>query len=393
MTNSDGLKQRVYQILESGHTDDRLSRFVGRAIITLVVLNVLAAIVGTIEPLYQRNRAWFWAFEVFSVLCFTAEYLCRLWASSEDPSPPGLGPGIRRLRFAMRPYGIFDLLAILPFYLALFMPVPDALGVRLLRLLRILKLARYSPALDTLWRVLVEERRALAAAFLIMASLLIFGSAAVFFVERQAQPEAFGSIPAAMWWALSTITTVGYGDIVPVTDPGRVIGAMVMVLGVGMFALPIGIIASGFSKEIHRRDFMVTWGMVARVPLFSELDAFALSRIANLLRARAVPADTALFHRGDEPDGMYLIASGKVEVGNGGMQPIPLGAGDFFGEMGLLQDAPRMATVRTVSPCRLLVLERQDFKNLMAEDSDLRDAIARVAEQRMGDRPSRPAEP
>ena len=164
----------------------------------------------------------------------------------------------------------------------------------------------------------------LAAALLIMSSLLIFAAAAVFFVEREAQPEAFGSVPAAMWWALATITTVGYGDSVPVTDLGRIIGSLVMVFGVGMFALPIGIIASGFSKEIRRRDFMVTWGMVARVPLFSGLDAFALSRIANLLKARAVPADTVLFHRGDDPDGMYFIAAGKAEVTNGGMQPIAL---------------------------------------------------------------------
>ena len=386
------LKRRLFEVLEAGSAGDRLSVAVDWLLVTLILANVAAVVAQTVEPIGTRHHNAFLIFDAVSVAIFTVEYAARLWVCTEHFSVAGRGPLEARLRYAVSPFALIDLVAIAPFYLALFLPILDLRALRIFRLLRLLKLARYSPALATLWRVLCDERRALAAALLIMLGLLVVSATAMYHAERNAQPEAFGSIPAAMWWALATLTTVGYGDVVPATDLGRAIGGLVMLFGLGMFALPIGIIASGFSKEIRRRDFMVTWGMVARVPLFSGLDAFALSRIANLLKARAVPADTVLFHRGDDPDGMYFIAAGKAEVTNGGMQPIALSEGDFFGEMGLLHDAPRMASVRTATACRLLVLERRDFKNLVAEDSSLGETIAEVAERRMAGEPEKPAE-
>ena len=361
MPTSQTLRNKLFDILEAARPDDRLGRFIEWFIIALILANVAAAIVATVEPIYQRYRAEFWAFELFSVAVFTVEYLCRLWVSAEDPLYARSGALKARLHFAVSPYGLIDVVAILPFYLSLLMPVADLRFLRMFRLLRLLKLVRYSPALGTLWRVLVEERRALAAAFLIMILLLIVASTAIYYVERHVQPDAFGSIPSAMWWAITTLTTVGFGDVVPV-----------------------GIIASGFSNEIHRKDFVVTWGMVAGVPLFAGLDTLAISRIATLLRARLVPPDTTVFHQGDPPDGMYFIASGEVEISSQGTEPVRLGESNFFGEIGLLKDVPRTATVRTVTPCRLLVLDSQDFKELLQADAEVREVISKVVEERLG---------
>ena len=187
---------------------------------------------------------------------------------------------------------IIDLLAILPWYVYLFVPFDlRALRVlRLFRLFRLLKLLRYSPALQTLKRVVAHEYRALLGALLLMMMLMLFSAAIIYFLERGAQPDKFGSIPAAAWWALATLTTVGYGDIVPITPLGKVFGGIVMLLGLGMFALPIAILATGFSQESARHEFVVTWSMVARVPLFSTLDAAEVAEVTKLLYTRLVPA-------------------------------------------------------------------------------------------------------
>ncbi|MDH3475148.1 MAG: cyclic nucleotide-gated ion channel/potassium channel family protein [Rhodospirillales bacterium] len=376
------LRHRLFQVLEAGHPGDRLSQVFDAAMVLLILANVAAVIAETVGALQARYGAAFWAFEVVSVAVFTAEYLARLWVATEHPSLARHGAFGGRLRGACGPFMLIDLLAILPFYLALLFPILDLRVLRVFRLLRLLKLARYSPALATLWRVLVDERRALGAALIIMMGLLTLSATAIYHVERAAQPEAFGSIPSAMWWAIATLTTVGYGDVTPVTPLGRAIGGLVMLFGLAMFALPIAIVASGFAGEIHRRDFVVTWGMVARVPLFAKLDALSVSRITNLLHARVIQPGTVILRRGDEPKAMYFIASGEVEV------ELPLGHrrlgdGDFFGEMALLRHGRRLATVRAVSRCRLLVLDADDFHELLAADGDLRQAVSTVAEERL----------
>ncbi len=374
-------KQRLFRILEAGHPGDRLSLAFDWAMIALILANVAAVVAETVVSLRARYEAEFWTFEVVSVAIFTVEYVARLWVCDEHLSLARRGPLGARLRFAASPYALIDLIAILPFYLVLLLPSADLRILRVFRLLRLLKLTRYSPALATLWRVLVDERRALAAALLIMLGLMLLSATAMYHAERAVQPEVFGSIPAAMWWALATLTTVGYGDVVPLTDYGRLIGGLVMILGLAMFALPIGIVASGFASEIHRRDFVVTWGMVARVPLFAKLDALSVSRITNLLRARLVPPGTVIMRRGEAAEAMYFIASGEVEV-DVPSKPVRLSDGDFFGEIALLRRTARMATVRAVTRCRLLVLESDAFNELIEADGDLREAITAVAEER-----------
>lgn len=381
---AESLKRRVFRMLEAASPDDRLGLLCDWVMIALILANVAAAVAETVAVLSARYGGAFRAFEIFSVAVFTIEYAARLWVCTEHISLKDYGPIKARLRFAVGPFAVIDLIAILPFYLALFLPAADLRVLRVFRLLRLFKLARYSPALATLWRVLVDERRALAAALIIMLGLLTLSATAMYYAERAAQPAVFGSIPSAMWWALATLTTVGYGDVVPVTTLGRAIGGLVMIFGLGMFALPIGIIASGFASEIRRRDFVVTWGLVARVPIFAKLDALSVSRITNLLRARVVQPGTTIMHQGDVADAMYFIASGEVEIAiEGAHEPVNLSDGDFFGEIALLRHSERSATARALTRCRLLVLEVDDFNELMAADADLRAAISAVAERRL----------
>jgi len=378
---TQGLKRRVYQVLEVAHPDDRLSRIIDRSLIALIVANVLAVVIETVEPIHARYEAAFWAFEVASVAIFTVEYLLRLWVCNEHLSLARDGPIEARMKFAVTPFALIDLAAILPFYLALIMPFADLRLLRIFRLLRLMKLVRYSPALTTLGRVLHNERRALVGALLIMAAMLLVASTTIYYIERHVSPDDFGSIPESMWWALATLTTVGYGDVVPATPLGKIVGGFVMIFGLGMFALPIGILASGFASEIHRRDFVVSWSMIARVPLFARLDGLSVSRITNLLQARVVEPDTVIFHKGDPADAMFFIATGEARV-EIEPEPVLLGDGDFFGEFALLNDVPRGATVRAVTQCRLLVLDCDDFRGLLAIDENMRQIIDEVVEQR-----------
>ena len=287
-----------------------------------------------------------------------------------------------RIRFAMSGYALIDLAAILPFYLAILFPgFVDLRMLRLFRLLRLLKLIRYSPALSTLSRAVASERRALLACLLIMACLLMMSATAMYHVERTAQPEVFGSIPQAMWWAMAALTTVGFGDVVPITAAGKILGALVMMFGVGIFALPIGVMAHGFANEIHRHDFVVTWGMVAQLPLFRHLDPATIGYFARQFRARTVPAGAYVLREGRFGECMYFIASGEVEVSREN-QRVHLDEGDYFGELALLDHHQRTATVKALTHCRLLELEIHDFNDLLQSDTALRDELLKVAEQR-----------
>lgn len=244
------LRDEVYEILERPSRAHKLSWIIEIALIVLIILNVIAVALETVQSIYEAHRHLFLAFDIFSVIVFTIEYVTRVWAS--PAGQPDLPSWKARLRYMRTPMAVIDLAAILPFYLSLILPI-DLRVLRMLRLLRIYKLARYSPALQILVRVIREEAGALIAAFSILSMLLVLTASGAYLVEHKAQPEAFGSVPAAMWWAIVTLTTVGYGDVTPITTAGRVFGAMVTVLGVGMAALPAGIIASGLGDHLHRR--------------------------------------------------------------------------------------------------------------------------------------------
>jgi voltage-gated potassium channel len=223
----------------------------------LIVASVIAVVLESIDALGVPYRACFYWFEIVTVSLFTVEYLLRIWSSVENPefaSQSGGATGIR-LRYGFSFHAIIDLVAILPFYLlavGLFGGA-DLRLLRAVRLLRILKLTRYSAALNMLIATLLENSRSLAAAFFILITVMILAASGIYYFEKAAQPVDFGSIPAAMWWSFSTLTTVGYGDVTPVTVGGKVFGALITVVGLGMVALPAGIIASGFAQQLKVR--------------------------------------------------------------------------------------------------------------------------------------------
>jgi voltage-gated potassium channel len=204
----------------------------------------------------------------------------------------------------------------------------------------------------------------------------------MYLLERGTQPEIFSSLPRSLWWGIVTMATVGYGDMTPETVLGRIFGGFVMLLGIAMFAVPTGILATGFATEFRRRDFVVTWQAVARVPLFAGLDASHISEIARLLRAQTVPARQTIVRFGEAADAMFIIMQGEVEV-EVTPQPVRLGQGQIFGEIGLIHDVSRTATVTSVTECRLLSLEANDFRRLMNRYSSLRDKVMAVAEKRL----------
>jgi len=248
-------KRRTYQILDVAKANDPLSRAFDLFIIGLIVLNVLALMLATVSALNIRFGKGFRIFEIASVAIFTVEYALRIWSCTTNPR--FARPVAGRFRYAFSGFLLIDLLAILPFYLTLAFPAAPILDLRflritrLMRIFRILKLGRYSESMQTLGRVLRKKKEELGAAVFVVFLLLVMASSLMYYAENEAQPDVFSSIPAAMWWGTATLTTVGYGDVVPKTPLGKALGMIVSILGIGLFALPAGIVGSGFISEVQ----------------------------------------------------------------------------------------------------------------------------------------------
>jgi voltage-gated potassium channel len=281
---------------------------------------------------------------------------------------------------------VIDFLSIAPAYIALFIPFVDLRFLRLIRLLRLLKIARYSPALSTLAQVLAEERRALYGTVLLLLCAMVFAAAAMHVVEGNdpTANAAFKTMPGSMYWAITTLTTVGYGDITPTSAIGRFIAGITMIVGLGLFALPVGIVATGFVNSIHRRDFVVTFGMLSRVPLFRGIDAQIIGELMVMLRARAVSAGTIISATGARADAMYFVVSGEVEA-NLANRRIRFRTGDFFGELALLEETMRAATVVAIEASRVLTLSVDDFNHLLTKHPGLMRRIHKMAAARAED--------
>jgi voltage-gated potassium channel len=215
-----------------------------------------------------------------------------------------------------------------------------------------------------------------------MLVLLLFASTLIYFLEREAQPEKFGSIPSAAWWSIATLTTVGYGDTVPVTPWGRVLGGIVMLIGVGMFALPIAIIATGFSLESARHQFVATWSMVARLPLFSAMSESEIAELTKLLYTRTYAPGVPIARAGDTGGAMYLIENGEATVSLGGGKCAPRKEGDFFGEMALLERRRHKHDVIAKTKCQVLVLDAQALSRLTRRHPEILDYLRQVARER-----------
>ena len=245
-------KHRIYEIMERAEQGDRVSRIFDTFIVGLIGLNVVMVIVETVDAIEVSYGRFFQAFESFSVIVFTLEYVLRLWSCTADPEFRSALFG--RLRFAATGFALIDLLTIAPFYLQLFVRLdPSLVGAfRLFRLFRLFKMGRYIRSIRVLGSVLREKRQEMYLVVTVLVIVLVMISSLMFYVEHEAQPEAFSSIPASMWWGMVTLTTIGYGDVFPVTMLGKFFGILVAMLGIGMFALPAGILSGGFIEAIAR---------------------------------------------------------------------------------------------------------------------------------------------
>lgn len=250
------IKETFFSILENKSKNTRLgwlTRIVNYLIVVLVVLNVLAVIFQTEKSLAVNYKPFFIGLEFISAFFFTVEYLLRVWVSNLHRSyhKPFWG----RVKYILTPMAIIDLLSILPFYFLFFTAIDFRFIsiLRFFRILRIFKLRRYSHALNTVWQVIVDKKEELIINFVTILVLLVISSCFMYYIEHDVQPNAFSSIPATMWWSVSTLTTVGYGDIVPITTFGKLLSACIAMLGIAMFALPAALLSSGFTEQIKNQ--------------------------------------------------------------------------------------------------------------------------------------------
>jgi voltage-gated potassium channel len=346
----------------------------------MVVAGIAVMLADTVEPWREAYGQGFEnAFHLISAF-FVAECLLRLMSA---PGAPGAGHRAAwraRLDWAVSMGGVLDLLGALPGVLNVVLETKDAI---LFGLIWVFKLIRYAPGLVGLRRAIGNARQALFSVLLGFVVVLLAASSLEYLLEHAVQPDAFGSIPAALWWGIVTMTNAGYGDTVPLTVPGRVLAGVVMVCGIVVLALVAGILATAFAQEMRRYAFLRTWNIIAKVPFFQTVGASIIAEVARLLRPRDYPAGAVIVRRGEPGDCMYFIASGEVEI-EISPEPLRLATGEFFGEIALLTGAPRTATVVAAESCTLLRLDIAEFRELMGRQPDLARVIYDAAHQRLG---------
>lgn len=242
----------VYNVLQNDEHDTLVSRSVDYFLIFLIMANVTAVIAESVDQWYYPYQEYFTLFENFSIVVFSIEYLLRLWSVAE--AKPDNTTWQQRWEWLKSPSALIDLIAIAPAFLNFFVTI-DLRFLRILRLFRILKLTRYFASMRILLVVISKEKGSFQAVIFILIIMIVTASSGIYLVENHAQPEEFESIPKAMWWAVVTLTTVGYGDVTPITNAGKILGAIITILGVGLAALPAGILATGLANELaQRRD-------------------------------------------------------------------------------------------------------------------------------------------
>jgi voltage-gated potassium channel len=375
------LRRRIHEALDPNGRS-RAAKVVRIGQIILVIAGIVLAALST-EPTVPVEAYMLRLPFALLVVVFAVEYGLRLWSVVEAPGPAARTDRAARWRWATSPTGLIDAAALLPIVPILLQPDPTSMlqtAAGGIEMIWVLKLVRYVPGAAALGRVLRSERHTLGGVLLMFIAALTIAATLAHLAEGEAQPERFGSIPRALWWAVTTMTTTGYGDIVPVTPLGRVVGSAVMVSGIMVLALLAGILATGFADEIRRRDFVRVWELVAQVPFLRSAGAAAIGDIARALRQKEVPAGSTIIRRGEIGDCMYFIIHGEVEVQL--PQPVTLADGSFFGEMALLQDGRRTATVAARTACSLLVLDAADFRYLAGQRPDLAEAIAEEGRRR-----------
>jgi len=374
---TESLRARAHHLLtrEEGGRGAHVFR---AGLVILIVASVVTAVLKSVPHIGRDHGTLLDVILLVTTLGFAIEYLLRIWVAPDNVG--ARRPARERLHYMLSLPGVIDLVAAIPFALA------PHIGLSLdwLDIVPIFKLLRHMAAFQFLAEAVYSERRVLWSAAVLMLALLVFQSSLVFYFEREAQPDKFGSIPEAMWWGIVTLTTVGYGDVTPITLWGRMAGGLTAVMGLCMFAIPVGIIASAFVEAVRRREFVDTWNLVAKVPLFRSLDAARIAAVASVLLGRRAERGERLIRKGDQADSMYFIVSGEVEVDQEtGAPKGQLGAGDFFGEIALIAERERTATITALSVCKLLVLHKDDFDEFMETHPDLKQAVDIAAKRRL----------
>ena len=371
------LQRRIYHWLDGYGGSGAVTFAVSTIFVIAIVACVAAGMAVTVHELSPDGRTLAVSTIAVTQLLFVAEYILRIFSAPARDAKHWASHTRSRLEYLRSPMGIIDLVALTPGLLLMTGAEPWFDDVAALFVL--LKLARYSPALGLLGTVIRNERKPLTAALVSVFILMVLAAGIVYLIERDAQPKAFSSVPASMWWAITTMATVGYGDMTPITPLGRMFGGFIMLLGIATFALPAGIMGSGFVTELQRRDQQNSWKTVARLPLFSDLEAVRIASIARLLQHEFVPKGHVIVQKGAKAVAMYFVTAGTVEV-DVEPKPVRLGPGSHFGEIALLRDVLRTATVTSVTDCKLLSLSVADFRALMEEQPELRtkleDAVA-----------------
>jgi voltage-gated potassium channel len=386
-----GFKRAVHEILELIPGDGGVRRC-GQAAIVLAILFTVVAVIARSSGLFDVSvQRWVDVLIEAAMVFSAAELIARIWLfdTSGGRQRTNRHPVRGRLRYILSPGNLFDLIAVLPLFLGI---EPELVILRAFRLMRVLRFTPYGAAVESLEAVLYTERRALIGVFIMLILMLIVASTLVFVAEREAQPEAFASVPHAMWWGLATLTTVGYGDVTPITMVGRILGGFVTIIGVGMFALPAAILASGYTREFRRRGFVETWDLVAEVPLFSELPAARIADLAAMLKPRTAKPGQVVVSKGEHADSMYFVVSGSLEVE---LEPesVILHAGDFFGEIALIEHGDRVATIVALEESRLLILDAQDLGRFLDSSPELREILVTVSRERQAGHAGQPVWP
>ena len=245
------LRRRLWEILEKGSPNDKTSFYTDIFLISLIILNIIAVLLETVDSIYNSYVLEFLIFERFSTIVFLIEYILRIWVCIEEKIKEN--KLFTRLKYAATWPAIIDLLAVLSGLLPMIFEV-DLRILRALRMLRLLKFSRYFKVMNLLLGVLKEEKQSFLAAMFLLTIAMLIASTGIYMFEKDAQPDKFGSIPEAMWWAIATLTTIGYGDVTPITSVGKFFGAIIAIIGIGVVALPSGILASGFTDQLKRRQ-------------------------------------------------------------------------------------------------------------------------------------------
>lgn len=374
------LRRWFFVTLELEGTQGFLSQIIRLLLIMTILISTACLVTETVPTL---NRAWrltLYKIELGTMVIFGLEYLLRLWIAVERTRTRFKHPILGRLRYIFTPMAVVDAIALLPLVINYFGWPLHPEYVLLIQFLRMAKIVRYNPAMKMLGKALYAERQAALAAGVIVSMLILFAASGIWVLENDTQPENFGSIPEALWWAVVTVTTLGYGDVVPQTLGGKMFGGLIALTGLMMLSLPTAILSTGFMQQIKQRDFMTGFDLVSRVTVFNKLDPKRISEIAALLKTLRLPPRYTIIRRHEQPDMLYFIVEGQVDAELPDGHHLTLKNGDFFGDLDAFGNhISNTASFISLTETTLLTLSNHEFGRLVLDWPDLALRMRKMA--------------